>query len=322
MENQGLNIKSIIREAEKSRRTMIIDKKYPGVRDRLNKWSSTLDGFEIMIPNHIELQYISLGKQAEKLFYQYIKGDDDINLEEFYIIFKKADKELYKISEYVEKNEHNPDVVTKEIESFLKTNNDTTAINQLKRNGYTNALNAGYITEPNYMSKMASKLNEIQHKSYICFVNVKSHTYIVESSDFQGIGLELSPHYFMECFGRCLFKDKLEVDFRALIKHAKINSELSISKFIRESSQYLHAIGCETDSFDIIHNSIIVRKIGEDIYTEIDLSKYVNFIKPIVFKVEPFDLVPFRNFIISRPQYTKKQLNDIREVYRKSSKGK
>jgi len=321
MENQGLNIKSIIREAEKTRRTMIIDKNCPGVRDRLNKWSSILDKFEIMIPNYIEMQYILLGKQAEKLLYQYLKGNDGANLEDFNIIFEKADKELEKLSEYVDENKNNKNIVTKEIEIFLR-NNDTIAINHLKKLGYINASNAGYISEPNYMNKIATKLNEIESKSYICSVNAKSQTYIVESSNYLGIGLELSPHYFMNCFGNYLFRNILQVDFRELIKHAKINSELSISNYIKECAKYLHAVGCETDSLDIIQNTLTIRKIEEDFYVEIDLSKFISFTKAMVFKLEPFDLVPFRNFIISRPHYTKKELYDIHDVYKKSSKGK
>lgn len=321
MENQGLNIKSIIKEAEKSRRTMIIDRNCPGVRDRLNKWYSKLDRLEIMIPNHIELQYMSLGKQGEQLLNQYLKGID-INIDDFDTIFEKADKAFGKILEYVDNNKNNPNVVTKKIEMFLKMQNSTFAINQLKKTGYINVSNAGYITEPDFMIKVVRKINEVESKPYKCSINLKRQTYLVRSNGFSEIELELSPQYFIECFSNYLFRDLIQVDFGKLVKHAKIVSELSIANFILESAKYLILIDCETDYFDIYTNTLTIRKIEEDLYVELDLSKYIEFTKSIVFKLEPFDLVPFRNFIFSRPRYTKKQLDDIHDTYRKSSRGR
>lgn len=323
MENQGLNIKSIIREATKARRIKIIDARYPEVRVRLNHWRTKLNEFEIMIPNNIEKKYLWLGNEVSKIFDKYIKSNiKEPDLEIFQSLFKQADHELDKINEYVEIHKNDKNIVTKELEGWLKNHGFNHAITELKKTGTITINNAGYINEPSYMNKFAQKVNNLPGKPYLCSIDTKTLDYVLEIKGYEDIELHILPRYLIQSFGNFLFNNKVDINIKELLKQSKIIDIKSVSAFIKKSEIYLKQINAFISYSDLDNNTLTVGRLDEDIFVEINLGSYINYLKMIVFKHESLDIRSFKNFIFSRPQHTKKELDNIRYVYNKGRKAK
>lgn len=313
------DIRAIIRQAEKERLEKIRNIKLPGVGTRLEGWKTLIDQFEIMIPSAEEKNYIDLGKQAQGLFAKALKPNagSEITLQMFELIFAQADKELLKIGDYVENHKNDPNVIKREIVIALK--DKSSIIKQLKITGTVNMLNAHLITEFNFMNAISQKVNQIPNIDYTC--SVYNEKYAIRFNNYPEIPFMLSPRNFMEIFGYYIFHDKTNINKNRIIEKGIIPQN-RISNIIKISKDLLKQINSEVEQNDIENNRIYIGNYSEDKFVEIPIDVYVDKCKRIIFGLQEFNPKLFEHEIYNRTQPTKKELNDIRYVYKKGRKGK
>jgi hypothetical protein len=319
MENQGLNIKTIIKEAEKQRKIMMVDKKFPGIRNRLIYWSRELDKFEILIPNRIANRYYTLGQNAEELFNKAIKSkNQDPNLDEFYTIFDKADRELINIADYVKKHKNDSDIIARELADWMKNQGMNYQLSELKRAGCINVYTAGLITEPNFMKDIAAKV--CKTTKYFC--SVKDALYTIQIRGYDDLPLDVSPKLLLTSFGDYLFKGEQSIKYKELIQKGKLSNDRAIYSFVKRSEEYLRKIGFFVKSSYIEMNTITLGNTSEDIYVDIKLTDYINRLNLMIFGLEPFIEKEVKHFITNRSQFTKEQLENAQYAYAKGIKSK
>jgi hypothetical protein len=85
---------------------------------------------------------------------------------------------------------------------------------------------------------------------------------------------------------------------------------------VTESKKLLRQIGAYVYRLDIETDKIILRKGMENIYVSISLKDYLRKIIVSLYEGVLEDKEDIMKFIFNRKQFTKQQLNDIREYYR------
>lgn len=311
------DLKKLMDDQKRIRRTNILEKEIPGIKDEILRWNDGVEHAPILLPVRIVNPYLSLGEKAKGVFESFIEHNDSENdqrdIGELKEIIANKNSYIQDIKLYFDKHEADIFVPNRKIVRWLEENAQRNpekyqiALQRLKQEGRITPLTAWRIGEPDYLRSLIPEFNRV-------FNDMKKHqtfgeSWIIEELiQYRGIyGYEVfiptmrlsvfcGYENFMQEFCDALFNKDADIkyDVKKLIEICTIHGDHSIGSLITNIELYLKG-RYRIYQFDETMNEIIfaqnISKGQEDLYITKELRPFIDQFKYAILPSEKDTMV-------------------------------
>lgn len=325
---EGKSRSALLREAMKVALLRKLTLEFPGIQKEVEDWNNKLNYYEILIPKSLEEEYLSLGEKFRQLFDEYL-SNNETSYENFEEIFKKKNKILGIINEYVQNNKDEKWVVNKIIVDWLRRNNKHNVIEKLKETGYITSKIAEEIEEVSFLEYVRLELNKHLDSMglEIIKVDTTNNTNFIICSKKNGIKLECRTNKFISYFGSVVFNDENNL-FKPIniFKVSNLQKESDIQQVLNQVNGVLisakanyriydgfsHYNYFEKNELDILDNTIMKIRV-------IELREFINCVKHLIFDFQLHERLiseidKHMEDYAQKKKYTVQELKSIRDI--------
>jgi hypothetical protein len=324
---QGVSKSKLIKKAQEIRRMSTINKRFPGIQNRIDTWENRLNRYSVVIPSLYEEPHSKDGERLNDMHSKYLRGDyDESVFDDIESILSSEASYIDQFDSYTETNVGNPFIATKKIINWLEIRNDYKSINTLKTIGFITVETISSIWEPEYVSKQKPIIEDVFESIGATVLNLdqESNVFVLKIGHSK-IKLACRFEKFFSHFGQILLNEKPKAAFSLanIIRISESYDLISVYTFIEDFKKHISkwGIGFVTTDSSIDQNKAYLKDKQTKKYVESDLSELFNRFKGIVLGMDK----PTRNdlelYISSHPgkKYTREQLKDLNSLSRSLS---
>ncbi|MDO5557642.1 MAG: hypothetical protein Q4G05_05335 [Clostridia bacterium] len=326
----GNTIDQIIREWEKEQKKKVLNDRYNGIIQKIDRGYIMIDKIPTIINAQFEKEYYEISERIQTLYDRFIKNKkEDFELgNEINSLVCKRDDLLDKIHKDIELKKKSGWYITKEIKEwcFKDRERNGIVIGFLKEDGRVRWRSACRIYEINFVNVIIEKFRNIFKNSEIDIVrfNQNNNTIIMRIKDekpyISKIGLECNYNTFMEEYGDMIFSGEkiLEGEREFVISNSKIKDNSSINSSILNIRYLLVKSIIKIYEWDIEFNEVVFI-LNKNEYYIVRIKEFLNDFIELVFikELSRIDLIRIEMYILKKGEKVNKEECDNRIKVRK-----
>lgn len=285
-----------------------LNEKFPGIKDIVREWNSTLDRYPLMIPRHLEEPYLDLGASVLEVYERFINEQQKVDYAHYGIISKYLQERnvlLQQIEQYMQDNIGSENVPTREIELWLikqRTKEADEGLRHLKDTGRISVFSAHRIREFNYMKSLMPKLNELLGTIGVVVSDVSrdKESYVLRPLPRERATLYCKHKQVLEQYGGIIYgNEQINPELQEIIEMGSVEDEETIYFIERKLRSILRKYSQEIIDSNFEFDEIILKQ---------DSGRY------IIDKLKAF-VVKFKHLAFGSGKQNNKELIDYIESY-------
>lgn len=302
---EGKSKGQLLKEAKRTYRRSQLNKAYPGINHKSDRWDDVPNSYSIIIPTEITQDYFEAGHNLRKIIKSYL--DESCDSEVYPQIQNILDQEcnhIKRFDEYVELNASNIYAVTHRMIQWLKDRKDYQTIDFLMEDGNVNERSITRVWEAEFVGKIRKKLynsfSEIGFK--LLTLNWEERSFDLDTS-VANIRLSFSFERFFVNFGVILFDRKPQAAFMPtnIIRLSRFIDSNSYEAAFRKISESLRTSKYGVRWNEDFHttNQVLVTKKSTDEVKSCSLTDFARETKGFVFDLPKPTVRDYEKFVES-----------------------
>jgi len=309
----GIDLYAMEREDERIRRAMEIEERFNDIKFIIENWNNVLDESPIMIPNDVELLFLTARRELNSAYTRCI--DNSITNKDILIMDKIYNRhnEFYEnIKQFIENNKDNEWVATRSIEQWLKRKREFALLNKLKQTGIITKEIASDIYEFRFMKFISNKLRIIFAKRGIAGWEPKQDErgYLIKVQNIRLIvdHKKVIERYWDHIYNGAVCDNYIFADILVISKIYNKDydkAEKELRKYFYMSKLSLYSMNYDRDEI------ILKEKSLDDKFLKYRFVPFIDLCKFIVFNIPNIDIQKIQNEIMTTST-TRYEFEDIK----------
>jgi len=279
----GVSRSKLLNDAKKIKRLNDIEQKTPGISRIVQNWYRQIDEFPIVIPIKVERPYINLGEKINRVYSNYIEGNQEIEdiYPELTNLLHERESIIRQLNEYVDKNKSKKYVADKKIVNWVTNNpRDKVTIDLLKEDGFIEHRTSFRILEPNFMMIILNDFETIGKSRGIDFIKADSNKngYIINCHPHKSINLLCNHRDLLINYGDLIFSTTPVSNLNAenILKICRVYDDKSMDLYIDEFADMLKGSDVAVFEHDNHYDTLSIFEKKTNSLVMLNLSEFIN----------------------------------------------